>query len=68
MIREEGGDLLRSVRLFDVYSGKGVPDGLRGLAFSLSYKRDDRTLVDEEVDSVNEKVRSRMSASGYILR
>lgn len=68
LIREEGGELLRSVRLFDVYSGKGVPDGLRGLAFSLSYKRDDRTLVDEEVDSVNEKVRSRMSASGYVLR
>ncbi len=68
LIREEGGRLLGEVRLFDVYSGKGVPEGHRGLAFSLSYKRDDRTLTDEEVDDVNELVRARMTASGYVLR
>ena len=67
-IREEGGSLLRDVRLFDMYSGKGVPEGFRGLAFSLAYKRDDRTLTDKEVDEVNERVRSRMSSSGYVLR
>ena len=67
-LREEGGSLLKDVRLFDMYAGKGVPEGFRGLAFSLAYKRDDRTLTDKEVDEVNERVRGRMHSAGYVLR
>jgi phenylalanyl-tRNA synthetase beta chain len=67
-IREQGGSLLQDVRLFDVYAGKGVPDGFRGLAFSLAYKQENRTLTDGEVDEVNDKVRDRMISCGYTLR
>jgi phenylalanyl-tRNA synthetase beta chain len=50
VIREKGDDLSK-VYLFDLYEGKGVPQGSRSLAWSLSFQRDDRTLTDKEVDS-----------------
>ena len=50
VIRERGEDLTR-VYLFDLYQGKGVPEGSRSLAWSLSFRRADRTLTDEEVDA-----------------
>ena len=67
-IRSEGGDLLRNIRLFDIYSGKGIPEGYRSLAFSLAYQRNDKTLTDAEVDAVHAGVRAKMETRGYILR
>jgi len=55
-IRKAGGALLDSVRLFDVYRGKGVPQGSKSLAWALSYRAPDRTLTDEEVRPVHEKL------------
>jgi len=52
-----GGDLLESVELFDQYRGEHVPAGQRSLAFRLVYRASDRTLTDEAVESVHQKVR-----------
>ena len=49
--------LLSEVELFDEYRGKGVPEGQRSLAFSLKYRALDKTLKDEEIDPVHQKVR-----------
>ncbi|OKH12915.1 phenylalanine--tRNA ligase subunit beta [[Limnothrix rosea] IAM M-220] len=49
--------LLAAVELFDEYRGKGVPEGQRSLAFSLKYRALDKTLKDEEIDPVHQKVR-----------
>jgi phenylalanyl-tRNA synthetase beta chain len=38
------GELLESVRLFDVYEGPQVPEGKRSLAFALRFRASDRTL------------------------
>ncbi len=51
------GDLLESVELFDEYRGENVPAGQRSLAFRLIYRASDRTLTDEEVEPVHQKVR-----------
>ena len=67
-IREEGGELLRDVRLFDIYSGKGIPEGHRSLAFTLAYRREDKTLTDSEVDGVHARVRQKLQTGGYTLR
>ncbi|MDJ0691042.1 MAG: phenylalanine--tRNA ligase subunit beta [Xenococcaceae cyanobacterium MO_188.B32] len=53
-----GGKLLEQVELFDEYKGENVPEGERSLAFSLVYRASDRTLKDEEVESVHQKVRN----------
>jgi phenylalanyl-tRNA synthetase beta chain len=48
-LRATAGDLLESVRLFDVYRGTGITEGSRSLAFRLRFCSPDRTLTDEEV-------------------
>jgi phenylalanyl-tRNA synthetase beta chain len=49
-------ELLREVRLFDVYAGKPVPIGRKSLTFALTYRADNRTLTDEEVNSIQTQV------------
>jgi phenylalanyl-tRNA synthetase beta chain len=47
---------LDSVQLVDVYSGKGVADGLRSLSLRFVFQLPDRTLKDAEVTAAVEKV------------
>jgi phenylalanyl-tRNA synthetase beta chain len=51
-----GGRLLRDARLFDLYRGEPVPPGKKSLAYSLTYQADDRTLTDDEVAKVQERI------------
>jgi phenylalanyl-tRNA synthetase beta chain len=60
-IVKAGGKLLESVALFDEYKGDRVPEGQRSLAFRLVYRADDRTLKDEDVDLVHQKVREALA-------
>ena len=55
-IREAGTEILREVKLFDVYRGEQVEAGKKSVAFSLTYRHDDKTLTDEEVDQIHSKV------------
>jgi phenylalanyl-tRNA synthetase beta chain len=55
-IIEAGGSLLKEVAIFDVYKGDRLPDGKKSIAFSLRYYDPERTLTDEEVTAVHEKV------------
>ena len=56
VILAAAGKLLRGVKLFDVYRGTGVPQGMKSLAFSLSLRADDRTLTDADSEAVVTKV------------
>jgi phenylalanyl-tRNA synthetase beta chain len=56
MIVEAGGDLLKGVRLFDVYRGDQIPAGQKSLAYNLVYQTDERTLKDEEVARVHKRI------------
>ena len=56
-INKAGRNLLESIELFDEYRGKNVPEGKRSLAFRLVYRASDRTLTDEDVEPVHQKVR-----------
>jgi phenylalanyl-tRNA synthetase beta chain len=51
-LRVAAGELLESVRLFDVYRGPGIDEGARSLAYRLRFCAPDRTLTDEEVGSL----------------
>ena len=48
-IIEGAGELLESVRLFDIYRGQQVPTGARSLAFALRFRAPDRTLEATEI-------------------
>lgn len=58
VMTKTGGKLLDSITLFDDYRGESVPEGQRSLAFRLVYRASDRTLTDEDVDPVHQKVRA----------
>ncbi len=59
-IRAAGGDLLRDVRLFDLYRGESIPAGKKSLAYALTYQAEDRTLTDNEVDRAHRKIEDRL--------
>ena len=56
VIRENAEEILRDVKLFDIYRGIPIPKGKKSLAFTLTYRHDDRTLTDEDVVKVHTKV------------
>ncbi|MDM1486565.1 MULTISPECIES: phenylalanine--tRNA ligase subunit beta [Acinetobacter] len=51
LIEKTGGALLDSTWLFDVYTGQGVEQGKRSLAFALLWQHPTRTLEDAEIKS-----------------
>ena len=55
-IKKHTAELLESVKLFDVYRGAPVLPGFKSVAFSLVYRRADRTLKEEEVNNLNSKM------------
>ena len=56
-IRELGIGEIVEVRVFDMYKGKEIPEGMRSLAFRVTYRGKGRTLTDEEVTAMHERVR-----------
>ena len=56
VILEVGGALVEDAALFDVYTGKPLPEGKKNLAYALSYRAPDRTLRDEEVAAAHAKI------------
>ena len=63
------GKLLRQIRFFDVYRGKGVPQGKKSMAFSLEFRADDRTLTDADSEAAVSKILAALEESlGATLR
>ena len=50
-IRKGAKGLLKEVKLFDIYRGKGVDEGKKSVAFNLVLRADDRSLTSEEADA-----------------
>ena len=65
-IKRAGGKLLRDVALFDIYQGKGIADGCKSVAFNLTLRSDDRSIVaaeaDEEIKIVLESLERELGA------
>ncbi|MCK8058710.1 MULTISPECIES: phenylalanine--tRNA ligase subunit beta [unclassified Fusibacter] len=57
VILKHGGDLLESVKLFDVYEGEQIEAGKKSMAYALSFRAADRTLVEEDITGSFEKIR-----------
>lgn len=55
-IRSDVGKILEDVTLFDLYKGQQVPENMKSIAYSLSFRAKDRTLTDEETDKIMNKI------------
>lgn len=56
VIVEAGGKLLRDVSIFDLYEGERMEPGKKSVAYSIRYFDPERTLTEEEVTKVHNKV------------
>ncbi len=56
VIKKFAGSLLSDIEVFDVYEGKGIPEGKKSIAYSLTFEKSDRTLTDEEINIAMEKI------------
>lgn len=68
VIEQRGGKLLESYRLFDIYEGLQVKPGCKSMAYSLTFRRKDRTLETEEVEKAMKKILNGLEALGIELR
>ena len=67
-IRAAGGAELASVEIFDVYRGAQVGEGRVSLAVHLEFRAADRTLTDEEVAAIRERIVAGLAAIGGTIR
>jgi phenylalanyl-tRNA synthetase beta chain len=60
-INELGQSLIKGIEIFDEYRGDSIPQGKKSLAYKISYRADDRTLTDSEVNTMHEQVLDHVS-------
>ena len=69
VILDVGAPLVEEASVFDVYTGKPIPEGKKNLAYALSYRAKDRTLTDVEVNQAHAKIVEEVNRRlGAILR
>ncbi len=55
-LKKAAGKLLTNIEVFDLYTGKGIDKDKKSIAYSLSFGANDRTLTDEEINEVLNKI------------
>jgi len=56
IVLRQNEDLLENVGIFDIYAGKGLPDGTKSMGLRFSYRSPGKTLTDLEVNNVHERI------------
>lgn len=67
-MRDKGGKLLESIRLFDVYEGSQIAPGYKSVAFSLIFRSPERSLETAEVNKVVDKILDELEKMGIEIR
>jgi phenylalanyl-tRNA synthetase beta chain len=58
--RERAPEELERIELFDVFTGRGIPDGKKSMAYSLTYRSIERTLTDEEANAYHNRIKENL--------
>ncbi|SKA83638.1 phenylalanyl-tRNA synthetase beta subunit [Clostridium sp. USBA 49] len=56
IIKKQGSNMVERVKLFDVYKGNQIPEGKKSVAYSITYRLENKTLTDKEVNKVHDKI------------
>ena len=69
VIKKAGGRLLTNIEVFDVYTGEHVEEGKKSIAYSLTFSDSKKTLTDDEVTGIfNKVIADAEKTLGAILR
>ncbi|WP_300379287.1 phenylalanine--tRNA ligase subunit beta [Clostridium sp.] len=55
-IKKAGGNLVETVKLFDIYKGAQIPEGKKSIAYAIVYRDEKKTLKDNDVNKVHDKI------------
>lgn len=67
-IKKAAGNLLLGTKVFDIYTGTGIEETKKSIAYSLEFGAQDRTLTDEEINAILEKIIVHLEKQGAELR
>lgn len=62
VIKRGANALIKEIRLFDKYGGGHIPAGKKSLAYSIEYRSNDRTLTDDEVNSLHSNITNTLTS------
>jgi phenylalanyl-tRNA synthetase beta chain len=68
VIREKGGHHLESYHLFDIYEGSQIKAGYKSVAYSITFRANDRTLEEKDITAAMDKIIAGLEALGIELR
>ena len=68
VIEQNGGSNLESFKLFDIYEGDQIEAGFKSVAYSLTFRNKERTLLDTEVNEVMDKILNKLEAKNIKIR
>ena len=68
LINKKAGKLLLDIKVFDVYEGKNIDSNKRSIAYSLTFGTPDRTLNDDEINSILENIITDLTNKGIEIR
>jgi phenylalanyl-tRNA synthetase beta chain len=60
LIQQAGGRIVTNITLFDVYRGEQIGKGKKSLAYSLTYQSSDKTLTDNDVAQLRQRIIRRL--------
>ena len=67
-IKKLAGNLLLGSKIFDVYTGENIEEIKKSIAYSLEFGAADRTLTDDEINAILEKIIAGLEKQGAIIR
>ena len=67
-IQKTDKTLVKKIELVDEYEGKNIGEDKRSLTYSITYQSPDRTLTDEEVNTIHKKVIANLKSEGAVIR
>jgi phenylalanyl-tRNA synthetase beta chain len=68
IIKNEGGKLVKSIELFDIYQGENLGESKKSLAFRITLHSDERTLTDEDMAAIQKKIFDKLITLGGEIR
>lgn len=68
IIVQRGGKILESFNLFDIYEGRQIGEGYKSMAYTVVFRAKDKTLSDDDVNSVMKKILNGLEGLGIELR
>ena len=69
MVKKIDKELIKDVRIFDIYQGDNIASGKKSIAFSVTLEPKDKTLSDNDIEEISKKIISTVqSTTGATLR